>query len=256
MKRYVALGAVLTALGAAGAAAVQGAAAGGSAAQTKDGGLSLMPALIEHNAQPGQLASMTVANRSTAPLEVTVTPRPWVQAVTGKVSPNRRSTLPGVSVSQTNFTLQPGAETVVTANLTSAPSAGYLYGAMEVVGVPTDAAQRKGVVLGYRLVGAIRINPAAPKYSITAGNVKASGSTAVVPVKNAGNTVDAVSGSVKVKGATQTKNLTIASVKILPGKTVNLPAGTNLAKGAYTATVTLNQRGKKALSVSKKFKVK
>src|SRR3954451_10930906 len=75
MKRYVALGAVLTALGAAGAAAVQGVAAGGSAAQTKDGGLSLMPALIEHNAQPGQLASMTVANRSTAPLDVTVTPR-------------------------------------------------------------------------------------------------------------------------------------------------------------------------------------
>jgi len=88
MKRYVALGAVLTALGAGGAALVQGAAAGGSAAQTKDGGLSVMPALIEHNAQPGQLASMTVANRSTAPLEVTVTPRPWVQAVTGKVSPN------------------------------------------------------------------------------------------------------------------------------------------------------------------------
>ena len=64
MKRYVALGAVLTALGAAGAAAVQGAAAGGSAAQTKDGGLSVMPAVIQHNAQPGQLASMTVAKAS------------------------------------------------------------------------------------------------------------------------------------------------------------------------------------------------
>jgi hypothetical protein len=256
MKRYVALGAVLTALGAAGAAAVQGVAAGGSAAQTKDGGLSVMPALIEHSAQPGELASMTVANRSTAPLEVTVTPRPWVQAVTGAVSPNRRATLPGVSVSQTKFTLQPGAETVVTANLTSAPSAGYLYGAMEVVGVPTDAATRKGVVLGYRLVGAIRINPAAPKYSITAGNVKASGATAVIPVKNAGNTIDPVSGSVKVKSAQGTKNLTVASVKILPGKTVNLPAGTKLPKGAYTATVTLNQRGKKALAVTKKFKVK
>ena len=68
MKRYVALGAVLTALGAGGTALVQGAAAGGSAAQTKDGGLSVMPALIEHNAQPGALATMTVANRSTAPL--------------------------------------------------------------------------------------------------------------------------------------------------------------------------------------------
>jgi len=256
MKRYVALGAVLTALGAAGTAAVQGAAAGGSAAQAKDGGLSVMPALIEHSAQPGELATLTVANRSAAPLDVTVTPRPWVQAVTGKVSPNRRSTLPGVTVSQSKFTLQPGAETKVTATLSSAPSAGYLYGAMEVIGLPTDAATRKGVVLGYRLVGSLRVLPAAKKYSVTAGNVKASGGTAVIPVKNAGNTVDPVSGSVKVKGAQGTKNLTVAAVKILPGKTVNLPAGTKLAKGSYTATVALKQHGKKALSLTKKFKVK
>jgi len=256
MKRYVALGAVLTALGAAGTAAVQGAAAGGSAAQAKDGGLSVMPALIEHSAQPGELATLTVANRSAAPLDVTVTPRPWVQAVTGKVSPNRRSTLPGVTVSQSKFTLKPGAETKVTATLSSAPSAGYLYGAMEVIGLPTDAATRKGVVLGYRLVGSLRVLPAAKKYSVTAGNVKASGGTAVIPVKNAGNTVDPVTGSVKVKGSAGTKNITVAAVKILPGKTVNLPAGTKLAKGSYTATVALKQHGKKALSLTKKFKVK
>ena len=256
MKRYVALGAVLTALGAVGTAAVQGAAAGGSAAQAKDGGLSVMPALIEHSAQPGELATLTVANRSAAPLDVTVTPRPWVQAVTGKVSPNRRSTLPGVTVSQSKFTLKPGAETKVTATLSSAPSAGYLYGAMEVIGLPTDAATRKGVVLGYRLVGSLRVPPAAAKYSITAGTVKASGATAVIPVKNAGNTVDPVTGSVKVKGSAGTKNITVAAVKILPGKTVNLPAGTKLAKGSYTATVALKQHGKKALSLTKKFKVK
>jgi hypothetical protein len=256
MKRYVALGAVLTALGAAGAAAVQGAAAGGSAAQTKEGGLSMMPALIEHNAQPDKLASVTVANRSTAPLEVTVTPRPWVQAVTGKVSPNRRKTLAGVSVSQTKFTLAPGAETVVDATLTSAPSAGYLYGALEVVGVPTDAAKRKGIVLGYRLVGAIRINPATPKYAITGSKVKVSKGTAVIPVKNGGNTVDGVTGTVRVKGAAGTKNFEISNVKILPGKTVNLPAGTKLGKGSYTATVSLTQNRKKALSLTKKFTVK
>jgi hypothetical protein len=256
MKRYLALGAVLTVLGAAGTAAVHAAAAGGSAAPANDGGLSIMPALIEHDAQPGELATLTVANRSATPLDVTVAPRPWIQAVTGKVSPDRRTTLPGVSVSQTKFTLQPGAESKVTATLTSAPSAGYVYGAIEVVGVPTDASTRKGVVLGYRLVGALRVLPAMRKYSLTAGKAKSSGSTAVIPVKNAGNTVDAVSGSVKVKGASGTKNLTVAAVKMLPGKTVNLPAGTKLAKGSYTATVTLTQRGKRALSVSKKFRVK
>jgi hypothetical protein len=256
MKRYVALGAVLTALGAGGTALVQGAVAGGSAAQTQDGGLSMMPALIQHNAQPGALATVTVANRSAAPMAVTVTPRPWVQAATGKVAPNRRATLPGVSVDKASFTLAPGAEQQVNATLGSAPSAGYLYGALEVVGVPTDAKTRKGVVLGYRLIGAVRILPAAAKYGITASNVKASKGTAVVPVKNTGNTLDAISGSVKVKGAAGTKNITIAAVKILPGKSVNLPAGTKLAKGSYTATVALSQHGKKALAVTKKFKVK
>ena len=36
-------------------------------------------------------------------------------------------------------------------------------------------------------------------------------------------------------------------MKILPGKTVNIPLGTKLSKGSATAKVTLNQRGKKAL---------
>lgn len=255
MKRYMALGAVLTALGAGGAALGHKAVAGGAAAQT-EGGLSVMPALIEHNASPGALATLTVANRSKAPLAVTVTPRPWVQSAAGKVSPNRRATLPGVSVSQSTFTLAPGAEKVVSATLDSAPSAGYLYGAMEVVGVPTDLAKRKGVVLGYRLVGALRVVPNAPKNSLTASNAKASGKAAVIPVKNTGNTLDPVTGSVRVKGASGTKNLTIAPVRILPGKTVNLPAGTKLAKGSYTATATLTQRGKRVLSTTKKFRVK
>ena len=97
MKRYMALGAVLAALGAGGTALGQ-MAVGSAARQDTAGGLSMMPATIEHNAQPGALAAMTVANRSTTPLEVTVTARPWVQAASGKVSPNRRATLPGVSV--------------------------------------------------------------------------------------------------------------------------------------------------------------
>ena len=44
MKRYMALGAVLAALGAGGAALGQMAAAGGVAAQQRTGGLSMMPA--------------------------------------------------------------------------------------------------------------------------------------------------------------------------------------------------------------------
>jgi hypothetical protein len=255
MKRLMALGAVVAALGAGGAALGHKAVAGGAAAQAA-GGLSVMPAIIEHGPQAGALATLTVANRSAAPLAVTVTPRPWTQSASGKVSPNRRATLPGVSVSQSKFTLAPGAEQQVNATLSSAPSAGYLYGAVEVVGVPTDAAKRKGVVLGYRLVGALRIRPTAAKYGLSASNAKAVKGTAVIPVKNTGNTLDPVSGTVSVKGARGTKNLAIAAVRVLPGKTINVPAGSKLAKGSYRAKVTLNQRGKRVLGVTKKFSVK
>ena len=78
----------------------------------------------------------------------------------------------------------------------------------------------------------------------------------MLPVKNTGNTIDAVTGSVSVKSALGTKNLTVQAVKILPGNTINIPLGTKLSKGSATAKVTLNQRGKKALELNKKFTVK
>ena len=59
MKRYMALGAVLVTLGVGGTALGEKAAAGGAAAQAI-GGLAMMPALIEHNAQPGVLTSTLV----------------------------------------------------------------------------------------------------------------------------------------------------------------------------------------------------
>ena len=107
-----------------------------------------------------------------------------------------------------------------------------------------------------RLVGALRILPAAPKTGLTAGTAKAVKGTAVVPVKNTGNTLDAVSGTVRVKSARGTKSISLAATKILPGKTINVPLGSKLAKGSYTATLSLKQRGKTALSATKKFKIK
>src|SRR5690242_7432895 len=109
MKRNMAaLGAVLLALGAGGAALSRNATAGGTVIKQTEGGLAVSPAVIEHNAQPGGLATMTVANRSTGALAITVTPRPWVQDASGKVSPNRSKTLAGVAVSTSKFTLAPG----------------------------------------------------------------------------------------------------------------------------------------------------
>jgi hypothetical protein len=179
-----------------------------------------------------------------------------VQSASGKVSPNRRRTLPGVSVDKTSFTLAPGTEQVVTATLNSAPSAGYLYGAIEAVGVPTDLSTRKGIVLGYRLIGALRILPAVPRTGLSAGTPKAVRGTAVVPVKNTGNTLDAVSGTVRVKGSRGTKSLSLAATKILPGKSINVPLGSKLAKGSYTARLSLKQRGRTVLSATKRFRVR
>jgi hypothetical protein len=111
-------------------------------------------------------------------------------------------------------------------------------------------------VLGYRLVGTIRILPSAPMLSLVPGAIKASKGTAVLPIKNAGNTLDPVTGRISVKDSRGTRNTTVQAVKILPGGKVNLPLGSKLTKGSATAKVTLNQRGKKQLSLTKKFKVK
>lgn len=256
MKRLMALGAAVLALGAGGAALVQKAAAGGAAARQAEGGLSLMPAVLEaQNAKPGGLAQVTVANRSSAPMAVTLTPRAWLQGADGKVSPNRNGSLGGVSVTEGTFTLAPGQEKQVTVNLDTSAANG-VYGALEAVGLPTDVAKRTGLVLGYRVVGAIRLTPAAPTAAIKANTIKVSKGTAVLPVKNTGNTIDAVTGNVSVKDARGTRNLTVQAVKILPGKTVNIPLGSKLTKGTATAKVTLNQRNKRALQFTKKFRVK
>ena len=144
----------------------------------------------------------------------------------------------------------------MTATLTSAPSAGYLYGAMEVVGVPTDAATRKGVVLGYRLVGSLRVLPAAPKTPLTAGNAKAVRVDRGIPVKNAGNTLDPVTGSVKVKGARGHEE-PHGRGREDPARQDREPAGRHEARqGLLHRHGGAHQRGKKALSVTKKFKVK
>jgi hypothetical protein len=256
MKRNLAFGAVIVALGAGSTALAHKAAAGGTAAKQTGGGLALSPVLIEHDAQPGTLTTATVANRSAAPLAVTVTPRPWLQNTAGKVSPDRRKTLPGVSVNQSKFTLAPGSEQQVIVSLGAAPSAGAEYGALEVVGLPTDAAKRKGLILGYRVIGNIRILPANPKDSLSAGKIKVSHGTAVLPVKNTGNTIDAVTGSISVKDARGTRNAAVKSDKILPGNKINVPLRSKLTKGKATAKVTLKMHGKTVISLNKKFRVK
>jgi hypothetical protein len=79
---------------------------------------------------------------------------------------------------------------------------------------------------------------------------------AALPVKNNGNTLDPVKGSIKVKGAAGTHNDAIDSLQILPGKQVSLSLGSGLAKGSYSATISLAQGTQKAIVVKRKFTVR
>lgn len=192
---------------------------------------------------------MTVANKSRSALDVRVKTRPWIQSSSGATSPNRRRTLGGVRVSDEAFTLAPGASKQVTVTLAGMPSGGSLFGALEVVGLPEDLEDRKGIVTGYRLVSALRYTAAVPRSAFRPGAVKVVGKgrdkTLTLSVRNTGNTIEPVSGRVRLRGALGTRNASVKATRILPGKSIRLGlfSGGALRAGEYTATIRLTQAG-------------
>ena len=229
-------------------------------AQTS-GGLAVSPAMIERQTAVGAANVMKVANNSSGALAVTVAARPWTQSSSGLVSPNRRSKLAGLTVSEDSFTLAPGASKDVTVTLASAPPGGSLYGALEVIGLPTNVARRNGVIAGYRIIGSLRFNPSIRAYNLTAAAAKVAGAGSkrmlVMPIRSTGNTAEPVSGTVRVRGPLGTRQGSIKGTRILPGKRVSLPlvSAKSLPAGSYTATVTLRQ-GDKRFTVSKRIRVR
>jgi len=218
------------------------------------GGLRVENGSVERQAVPGATNTVRVTNGSTKAMTIAVTPRPWAQSSSGLVSPNRRSTLTTVGVSEHAFTLAPGATRNVTVTLKSAPR-GYEYGALEIVGLPTDVAKRKGIVTGYRIVGALRYKSAKPTYALKLGSLKAKSGALTLNVRNSGNTADPISGSLLLKGALGTRQSSIKATRALPGKTVALTLlSKKLAAGRYTATVSLKQ-GSLRTSVKKTIRI-
>jgi hypothetical protein len=225
------------------------------------GGLGVSPMQVERPAAAGAANVMTVANHSRSALDVTVKARPWIQSSSGATSPNRRRSLGGVRVSEQAFTLAPGASKLVTVTLGGMPSGGALFGALEIVGLPQDLEDRKGIVAGYRLVSALRYTAATPRSGVRAGAVKLVGTgskkTLTLTVRNTGNTIEPVSGRVRLKGPLGTKNASIKATRILPGKSVRLGlfSGRSLRAGTYTATIRLTQAGE-TTSLTKKVTVR
>lgn len=220
------------------------------------GGLSISPAILEHRATVGTVGTVVVSNTQSTPLKITVTPRPWRQARSGAVSPNRSKTLrSSVRTSASSFTLAAGAKRSVTIALTRKPSGGALFGALEVVGKPTTKPPGNGITAQYRLISSLRLTAATGRHGVKIGDAKISGKSAIVTVRNTGNTVDPVAGSVRLTGPRGTVNAAIAAVRILPGALVDLKlsATSALPKGSYTATIALTQGGAKVASAKRTF---
>lgn len=231
-------------------AATVAAACGGvalaAASTTATGGLSISPAIVEHQATPGAVGAVRVANGSNRTIAVRVRARPWVQARSGAVEADRRRTLAPIRLGATSFTLAPGTARTVTATLLKRPSGGSLYGAIEVVGTPQGGAV-DGVRTRYRLLGSLRLNPspAQRRLRLRVGTAAADASGATVAVRNAGNTVAPITGSARLTSAAGTLRSTIAEQRILPGAVVNLRIQEGrLRAGPYTAAITLRQAGR------------
>jgi hypothetical protein len=80
----------------------------------------------------------------------------------------------------------------------------------------------------------------------------------VLQVRNRGNTVDPVGGSVDVSGSGGGRSGGITSMRILPGKMVNLKLMSlrGFRRGRYTASVTLAQAGRNRISVTRSFRIR
>ncbi len=204
---------------------------------------------------------MTITNSTGRKLRMTVHARPWRQARNGNVVQDRSRTLRGVSVSATRFTLEAGAQRSVGVTLNRVPSRGSQYGALDVVGKPR---RRKGINVTYNLVSSLRFNPStgARRYRLRAGKAKVTGRGSsralVLQVRNRGNTVDPVGGSVDVSGAGGGRSGVISSMRILPGKMINLQLLrlSGMRRGSYSASVTLRQGGKNRISVTRSFRIR
>jgi hypothetical protein len=209
------------------------------------GTLSISPAIIEHVATPGPVGTVTITNTTSTAMRIAVDPRPWIQSRSGAVSPDRRRTLSGVRLSASSFVLGAGGRASVVVTLLHEPSGGSAYGSVEVIGIPVAQTKGTGAILGYRLISTLRLDSpsSARRIRLVVGKAAERDGAATVAIRNAGNTIDAISGRVTIRGGTGVKRASIAAVRVLPGDTVGVRIGrvAGLPRGAYTVTIELRQ---------------
>jgi hypothetical protein len=221
------------------------------------GGLSVSPNPLIATARAGATGHATIGNTSNRKLRITVRARPWRQKSDGTVVANRSRRLGRVRVSPATFTLVPGASRSVAVRLRSVPARRSLYGALDILGKPVK--RRPGINIAYRLVSSVRFNPRAGKrrLRLSVGSTGVRSGLLRVKVRNRGNTVDPVGGSISISGPSG-RSGGIAPKPILPGRAIRLPllSTGGLRRGSYTAFITLTQAGRNMISVTRHFRIK
>jgi hypothetical protein len=216
----------------------------------QQGGVSISPARVEATAKRGSVASFTVKNTTKDTLRVTVTVRPWLQnRQTGGVVINKRANLsPYVVSSPQSFDLKPGTRSL-RLRMKRMTASGSLYGAIQVFAKQKKKATN-GIIPQYEVIGRLRLNPSRkrPNLRVGATDVVGTGNnkSLILAVRNIGNTLDPVGGTVKITGPTG-RNATIPQVSIVPGQVVYLKGGSlrGMKSGNYTGEWSVTQGGKR-----------
>jgi hypothetical protein len=250
--------------------AVAGIAAGGVIAQADDsapraeaaqqGGISITPATVEATAKRGGIGRFTVKNSTKDTFRVTVTVRPWSQnRSTAVVSPNRRASLtPYVRASPQTFDLKPGSRSVQL-NMRRLTAAGSLYGGIQVFAKQKRKKATNGIIPQFEVIGRLRLNPRSKRPNLRVGATdvvgRGNGRSLILAVRNIGNTLDPVSGTVRITGPTG-RNATIPQVAVVPGQVVYLKGGAlrGMKGGNYTATWSITQ-GSKRYTAKRTFRL-
>lgn len=230
-------------------------------ATTAGTGVWITPPVVEHAATVGTIGTFTIGNGSGQTMKVTVVARPWLQSKTGAAVPNQRAADTIVRPSASAFTLNNGSRRAIALALLHAPPGGSLYASLDVTALPLHPSKLPNrLVLEYRLVGSLRLDPAHATYGARVGNVVVSGNhsrgTVSLAVTNTGNTIAATAGSATVSGARGGANGSVSSIRVLPGATVDVPVlglDGSLPAGGYTLSTSLTLAGHHVANVHKSF---
>jgi hypothetical protein len=213
----------------------------------QQGGVQITPATVERTARRGTVGSFTVRNTTRSTLRVTVTVRPWTQnRTTAAVQANLRASLsPYVRARPQTFDLSPGSR-AVSLSMRRMTASGSLYGGIQVFAKLKRPRRTNGINPQYNVIGRLRLNPTRrrPNLRVGATDVVGRGNnrSLILAVRNVGNTLDPVRGTVRITGPTA-RNATIPQVSVVPGQVVYLRGGglRGMRSGSYTATWSITQ---------------